>query len=64
PRHRYATAAEMAWELEHPELVGVDGERRLAARGRRLNTRKLMLYAALALVPVALFVVMLLLARR
>ena len=64
PRHRYATAAEMAWELEHPELVGVDEGRRLAARGRRLNTRKLMLYAALALVPVALFVVMLLLARR
>ncbi len=23
PRHRYSTAAEMAWELEHPELVGV-----------------------------------------
>ncbi len=64
PRHRYATAAEMAWELEHPELVGVDEGRRVAARGRRLNTRKLMLYAALALVPVALFVVMLLLARR
>ncbi len=21
PRHRYATAQEMAWELEHPELV-------------------------------------------
>ncbi|MGB6728545.1 MAG: serine/threonine-protein kinase, partial [Terracidiphilus sp.] len=40
PRHRYATAAEMAWELEHPELVGVDEGRRVAARGRRLNTRK------------------------
>ena len=38
PRHRYATAAEMAWELEHPELVGVDEGRRVAARGRRLNT--------------------------
>jgi serine/threonine-protein kinase len=64
PRHRYATAAEMAWELEHPELVGVDGGRRVVVRGRRLNPRKLMLYAALALVPTALFVVMLLLARR
>jgi eukaryotic-like serine/threonine-protein kinase len=64
PRHRYATAAEMAWELEHPELVGVDEGRRETARVRRLNTRKLMLYAALALVPVALFVVMLLLAKR
>ncbi len=64
PRHRYATAAEMAWELEHPELVGVDGSRRVAVLGRKINTRKLMLYAALALVPVALFVVMLLLAKR
>ena len=65
PRHRYATAAEMAWELEHPELVGVDeGHRRSSALGRRLNVRKLLFYAALALVPVTLFVVMLLLAKR
>ena len=66
PRHRYATAAEMAWELEHPELVGVEqDERRLAARGRfRLNARKLLLYGALALVPIALFAIMLLIAKR
>jgi eukaryotic-like serine/threonine-protein kinase len=66
PRHRYATAAEMAWELEHPELVGVEAdERRLAARGRlAFNRRKLLLYAGLALVPIVLFVTMLLLARR
>ncbi len=66
PRHRYATAAEMAWELEHPELVGVEeDERRMAARGRLvLNGRKLLLYASLALVPAALFVIMLMVARR
>jgi eukaryotic-like serine/threonine-protein kinase len=66
PRHRYPTAHEMAWELEHPELVGVDGrERRPALLLRRLpDTKKMLLYAALALVPVLLFVVMLLLARR
>jgi serine/threonine protein kinase len=64
PRHRYATAAEMAWELEHPELVGVDGGRRVLVHGHRIDTRKLMLYAALALVPVTVFVVMLLLAKR
>jgi eukaryotic-like serine/threonine-protein kinase len=64
PRHRYATAAEMAWELEHPELVGVDEGRRVTVRGRQINTRKLMLYGALALVPVVLFVVMLLLAKH
>jgi serine/threonine protein kinase len=64
PRHRYATAAEMAWELEHPELVGVEEGRRVTVRGRQLNLRKLMLYAALVAVPVVLFVAMLLLARR
>jgi eukaryotic-like serine/threonine-protein kinase len=62
PRHRYATAAEMAWELEHPELVGVEeGESRL--RPRVLNTRKMLLYAGLALVPIVLFVIMLLVAK-
>jgi serine/threonine-protein kinase len=66
PRHRYATASEMAWELTHQDQVGVeDGNRRPALRGRLfLNGRKLLLYAALLLVPLALFALMLLLARR
>ncbi len=66
PRHRYATAAEMAWDLEHQDQVGVEeGEQRPGMRRRRLpGRRKMLLYAGLALVPVALFVVMLLLARR
>jgi eukaryotic-like serine/threonine-protein kinase len=65
PRHRYATAAEMAWELEHQELVGVAGSRKASVRGRVFADRsKMLLYAGLVLVPVALFVVMLLLARR
>jgi serine/threonine-protein kinase len=66
PRHRYATAAEMAWELEHQEQVGVDdGTRRPALRGRMLRGgRRIILYAGLALVPVVVFVLMLLLARR
>ncbi|MGA2569941.1 MAG: serine/threonine-protein kinase [Terracidiphilus sp.] len=66
PRHRYSTAAEMAWELEHQELVGVDsGHHRPNLRHRlAVNRRKLALYAALALIPVLLFVAMLLLARR
>ncbi len=66
PRHRYATAAEMAWELEHQELVGVDGGEHRASLHRRLlpDGRKLLLYSGLALVPVVLFVLMLLLAHR
>jgi eukaryotic-like serine/threonine-protein kinase len=64
PRHRYSTAAEMAWELEHPELVGVS-DRGPALRGRALPSAKtILLYAGLALVPALLFVVMLLLAKR
>jgi serine/threonine-protein kinase len=66
PRRRYSTAAEMAWELEHQELVGVEsGFSRPVMLGRFvINRRKLALYAALAVVPLALFVVMLLLSRR
>ena len=66
PRRRYQTASEMAWELEHQELVGVDDhERRPSLRSRlSLNGARLAIYAGLALIPVVLFVVMLLLARK
>ena len=66
PRHRYQTASEMAWDLERQELVTVEDRdqpsslRRLSLPGRQ----KMLLYAALALVPVAIFAVMVVLARR
>ncbi len=69
PRHRYATAAEMQWDLEHQEQVGVEDRGLPAPRNprapllQRINKRHL-LYAALAVVPIALFTLMLLLARR
>jgi eukaryotic-like serine/threonine-protein kinase len=66
PRHRYATAHEMAWDLEHQEQVGVEerGARPAARSGRQAVNRKVLLYAGLALVPVLLFGLMLLLAKR
>jgi len=66
PRQRYQTASEMAWELEHQEQVGVEeSERRPVLRGTRLPAvRRLLLYAGLALVPIAIFVLMVVLARR
>jgi serine/threonine-protein kinase len=66
PRHRYSTAHEMAWDLEHQDQVGVeDSAHRSVLRGRRFfRNKKMLLYAGLTLVPVVLFVVMLLLARR
>ena len=66
PRHRYATATEMAWELEHQEQVGVEeGGRRLALRHRIFpGGRKMLLYAGLVLLPILLFGLMVILARR
>jgi len=65
PRHRYATAHEMAWELQNPDQVGVEEERRPKLGGLRLPAaRKLLFYGCLGLVPLVLFVLMLLLARR
>jgi serine/threonine-protein kinase len=66
PRRRYQTASEMEWELEHQEQVGVDeGERRPVLRGMRLpGVRRMLLYAGLALVPIAIFGLMVVMARR
>jgi len=66
PRHRYSTAHEMAWDLEHQDQVGLeDSAHRPTLHGRHFfSNKKMLLYAGLALVPVVLFVVMLLLARR
>jgi serine/threonine protein kinase len=67
PRRRYQTASEMAWELEHQEQVGVDeaNEHGPVLRGMKLpGARRMLLYAGLALVPIAIFVLMVVLARR
>ena len=66
PRHRYSTANEMAWDLEHQEQVGVEeGTRRLPLHVRMFpGGRKMLLYAGLALVPILIFCLMVMLARR
>jgi serine/threonine-protein kinase len=66
PRHRYATAAEMAWELEHQDQVGVEEGRRRPALHQRMSLggRKMLLYAGLVLVPLLIFGLMMVLARR
>src|SRR6185437_8179939 len=65
PRHRYATASEMVWDLEHQEQVGVEprGQKPVHLAGRKVS-RKALLYAAMALVPIVLFALMLLLAKK
>ena len=67
PRHRYATASEMMWDLEHQEQIGVEPRGARTAGSAAIGARsksKMILYAALALVPVLLFVLMLALSRK
>ena len=65
PRFRYATASEMAWDLEHQEQVGLDeGLRPKLKVPFSLDKRKALIYAALALVPVLIFGLMMVLAGR
>ncbi len=64
PRHRYATAHEMMWDLGHQEQVGVDDGRATGRGGKRGINKRMLLYAGMALVPVMLFALMLLLAKR
>ena len=63
PRHRYGTAHEMIWDLEHQDQVGVENRGGRSA-GRRGVNKRLMLYTGMALVPVMLFALMLLLAKH
>jgi eukaryotic-like serine/threonine-protein kinase len=66
PKNRYASVRELAWDLQHPETVGVADRRELHEwkRQRNANSRKVWLYVALAFLPVTIFVIMLLLAKR
>ncbi|HTX74796.1 MAG TPA: serine/threonine-protein kinase [Terracidiphilus sp.] len=70
PRHRYATATEMQWDLEHQDQVGVEESAATSSPRRAKRTLRnwvggrVLLYAGLALVPVVIFGVMLVLARH
>lgn len=66
PRHRYSTAHEFEWDLDHQEQIGVE-ERTIirSPRPRRSPVRKRVLfYIGIALIPVVLFCLMLLLSRH
>jgi serine/threonine-protein kinase len=52
PKHRYATARELAWDLSHQEQVGVEERAELTDWKKRAPShRNLLFYAALGLVP-------------
>ncbi|HXQ26061.1 MAG TPA: serine/threonine-protein kinase [Candidatus Acidoferrales bacterium] len=66
PQHRYASAHEFAWDLEHPDQVGV--EQRSAARNGRQphpsGTKLAWSYLALALIPAFIFLLLLFVAHQ
>ena len=65
PRHRYATALEMAWDLEHQDQVGVDESARKPSFHQRLpKGPRLALYLGMIFGPILLFVLMLVLAKH
>jgi serine/threonine-protein kinase len=66
PKNRYASARELAHDLQHPTQIGLtprpDAERWKHRQSPQL--RRLLLYAALALIPITLFALLLFLARH
>jgi serine/threonine protein kinase len=65
PSKRYPNAHEFALDLEHPEKVGVADREELKNWQQRRSpvSRQILFYVMLALIPVAVFALMLLLAR-
>jgi eukaryotic-like serine/threonine-protein kinase len=61
PRDRYASAAELAWDLQHPRNSSAAKPTR--PRSESLS-RKILLYTSLAMIPILLFGLMLLVAGR
>jgi serine/threonine-protein kinase len=67
PRNRYSTANEFAWDLEHLDQVGVADRLELREWKRRRKEpwlKKILFYVAMALIPVVIFGLLLLVARR
>src|SRR6266568_2591840 len=66
PKKRYASAREFAMDLEHPEKVGVADRTELRNWKQRRSPvmRRILFYIMLALIPVAVFALMLFVARQ
>ena len=66
PKNRYASIREFAWDLQHQDTVGVADRLELHTwkKQRAATSRRPWLYVALLLLPLAIFVLMLLLSQR
>jgi eukaryotic-like serine/threonine-protein kinase len=66
PRNRYAKAQEFAWDLAHPDQVGIEDREELRDWQKRKSqtSRKILYYGGLALIPVAILLLMVLVAHH
>ena len=66
PKNRYPSAHEFSRDLEHLDQVGVADRSELMhwKKRREMMPRKILIYSALALIPILLFLVMLILSRH
>lgn len=66
PKNRYANAREFAWDLEHPDQVGVADRPELRDWKRRRSPllRRILFYIILVLIPIVIFTLLLLVARH
>src|ERR1700719_3723934 len=66
PANRYSTANEFAWDLEHLDQVGVAERAEMKEWSKRKTpvARQGLFYAALALIPIVIFGLLLLVARH
>ncbi|HEY1579584.1 MAG TPA: serine/threonine-protein kinase [Terracidiphilus sp.] len=66
PQNRYARAREFAHDLQHLDQVGVEGRVEIRDWNKRKshNTRQVLYYGGLALIPVVILLLMMLVARH
>jgi serine/threonine-protein kinase len=66
PKNRYAAAREFAHDLEHLDQVGVEDRPEITDWQKRKShlSRKILYYGGLALIPVAVLLLMVLIAHR
>ena len=67
PKNRYGAAREFAWDLEHQDQVGLSGDRPELHEWKNRKShlpKKILTYALLALIPVAVFTLLLWVARK
>lgn len=68
PKNRYPSAREFAHDLEHPETVGIEDRPELTQWSRPVRIPRspgsVLVYLGLALIPVAVFALLLLIAKR